>query len=300
MQTTLATTFDYSAIERAALQPTTKTKYTTEIQKMRAAGVDPFDHAALQLYAAGLKSSRKSFLKSGLRIMALDYENTIKASATPDNVNVIQAGVYRLESMRNAVTVELPKGTKSHNWLTPIEVTKLTGLCDDSLTGKRDYIILGLLVGAGLRREELAQLTFDDIKQQGDRTVIEVTGKGNKTRIIPLSEKLVQRLAEWRAICGSGSVARAMVKKSKTEMGASMSAASIFELVRKYGAMIGRPELAPHDLRRSFAQIGYDAGISIVQISTLLGHSSVSVTQKYLNLALDLKITVSDFIPLAE
>ena len=62
--------------------------------------------------------------------------------------------------------------------------------------------------------------------------------------------------------------------------------------------MIGLLELAPHDLRRTSAQLGYEADVPITQISVLLGHSSVATTQKYLNLALDVETTVSDFIPL--
>jgi integrase len=61
---------------------------------------------------------------------------------------------------------------------------------------------------------------------------------------------------------------------------------------------MGRPNLEPHDLRRTFAQLGYEAGVSITQISTLLGHATVETTQRYLNLELDLEMTASDFIPL--
>ena len=86
------------------------------------------------------------------------------------------------------------------------------------------------------------------------------------------------------------------------ELGQSLSPVGIFNIVRKRARLIGfdgekRPRLAAHDLRRSFAQLGYEAGVPITQISTLLGHSSVAVTQRYLNLDLDLETTVSDFIP---
>jgi integrase len=60
--------------------------------------------------------------------------------------------------------------------------------------------------------------------------------------------------------------------------------------------MMGVPRLATHDLRRTYAQIAYDARISIVQISKLLGHSSIAVTQRYLNLDLDPERTASDVI----
>jgi len=57
--------------------------------------------------------------------------------------------------------------------------------------------------------------------------------------------------------------------------------------------MAGKPDLQPHDLRWTYAQLGYDAGISVTQISRLLGHASINTTQRCLNL--DLELTVSDF-----
>jgi integrase len=61
--------------------------------------------------------------------------------------------------------------------------------------------------------------------------------------------------------------------------------------------MIGKPELAPRDLRRTYAQFGYQARIPVTQILKLLGHSFLATTQHYLNLDLDLEVTISDFIP---
>lgn len=304
-QNTLATIdqgFDFSAIDRASLQPTTKAKYRREIENLLAAGVNPMNYQALQRYAEGLKSSRKAFLKSALRLMSLDYEHTLKAGATDKNIGKIQAGVMRLEAMRAAVTVPTHKGVKAHTWLSPAEVKQITSLCDDSLTGKRDWIVLGLLLGAGLRREELANLKFDCIKSQptkkGARTVLDVKGKGAKDRVIPISDTLAKHLQKWQQIAGGEYIARAMLRKSKTELDDSMSAVAIFQLVNKYGKKIGKSELAPHDLRRTYAQLGYNAGVPITQISVLLGHASVSTTQRYLNLSLDLESTASDFIPL--
>lgn len=306
-QTSLATInsgYDFNAIERSPkLQPTTKKKYKREIQCMLDAGINPDNHRELQAYADGLKSSRKQFLKSALRLMTLGYEQDIKANATPDNIQNAQAAIMRLEAMRDAVEVEQPEGTKAHTWLSQKQVTEITSFCGDDLEGKRDWIVLGLLLGAGLRREELASLTFDALKQQPMksgkmRDVLEVRGKGAKDRIIPLKPILAQRLREWKSIVGDGLVARSLgMGKS---VGESMSAVSIFNLVVKYGKLIGIDGLAAHDCRRTFAQLAYDAGIPITQISVLLGHSNVKTTQTYLNLSLDLETTASDFIPLAE
>ena len=298
-------TFDVKAIDRADLQPTTKYKYKRELAAMASAGINPLDYDALAIYADNLKSSRKTFLKSALRMISTDYERTTKGGATPANIAQVQTVVYRLEAMRSAINVKKHKGSKAHNWLSQAQVKEITALCGNDLIGRRDWIILALLLGAGLRRDELATLTFDAIKTQPMkggkiRTVLEVTGKGNKTRVIPISKAIAARLLSWRdEVMIGGMIARSISKGSKNKIGASLSSIGIYKLVANYGAMIGKPELAPHDMRRTFAQLGYEAGIPLTQLQTLLGHESIATTQKYLDLNLDIETTVSDFIPLS-
>jgi integrase len=306
METSLALrpspSLDVSAIDRANLQPSTKNQYRKEIAKMVQAGVHPDNHQALQQYADTLKQSSRQFLKSALRLMTLGFEQDVKANATPENLPQTQAALLRLEAMRDAVQVEQPEGTKAHTWLSSSQVVHITALCPDTLEGKRDWIILGLLLGAGLRREELATLNFDALKQQPTkggkmRDVLEVRGKGAKVRVIPISQKLGDRIREWKAIAGGGYVARSLSRGGK--LGESLSGVAIFQLVNKYGARIELPQLAPHDLRRTFAQLGFENGVPLPQLSTLLGHANVATTQRYLNLSLDLESTASDFIPLS-
>ena len=296
--------FDTTAIDRADLQPTTKYKYKRELAAMRSAGVNPLDYDALIDYADNLKSSRKTFLKSALRMISIDYERGAKGSATPETIAQVQTVVYRLEAMRSAVNVTKHKGTKAHTWLSQAQVKEITAACGDDLIGRRDWIILGLLLGAGLRRDELSNLTFEAIKQQPTRggkvrNVLEVTGKGNKTRVIPISTLLAQRLASWKFEIGGGKIARSVTKGKTAAIGESLSTIGIFKLVSSYGAKINKANLAPHDLRRTYAQLGYEAGIPLTQLQTLLGHESINTTQRYLDLALDLETTVSDFIPLS-
>ena len=294
--------YDLSAIERATLADKTKKKYSTEINKYLLAGYSLTDTDSLVAYAGRLKSSRKAFFKSALRIVTLDFEKFLKGNATPGNIKQTQAALLRIEAVRDSVTVKPSKGIKVHTWLTQKQVTDITALCADDLEGWRDWIVLGLLLGAGLRREELAALTFEALMQQPMkggkfRDVLQVKGKGAKGRVIPIKSVLARHLGVWKETVKGGLVARSLGMGKK--LGGSMSAVGIFQLVRKYGEKIGLPELAPHDLRRTYAQLGYEAGVPITQISTLLGHSSVSTTQKYLNLALDLETTVSDFIQLS-
>jgi integrase len=126
----------------------------------------------------------------------------LNGNVRPDNLIQTQAALLRIEAMRGAVIVRTSKGVKAHIWLSPVHVEVLTASCGPDLQGRRDWIILGLLLGSGLRREEQAELKFSSLKQQPTkrraRTVIDVTGKGGKSRVIPLSKLLSERLSEWR------------------------------------------------------------------------------------------------------
>jgi integrase len=121
--------------------------------------------------------------------------------------------------------------------------------------------------------------------------------KGAKDRVVPISERLAAGLRAWAAEIGEaeGYIARSINKGGR--LGAQLGPIGLFRIVSRAGAAIGKPDLAPHSLRRTYAQLGYEAGIPITQISKLLGHSSVATTQRYLNLELNLEVTVGDFIP---
>lgn len=290
----------FKVIEQAALQPSTKQQYSRQLTKYLEAGHRLTDTQALIDYSQGLKNSPRAFLKAALKLWAGRVEMIMKGQATPENVAAIQASIYRLESLNEAIETESPKGQKAHTWLTQAEVKKLLATCDDSLQGFRDRLTLGLLVGAGLRREELAKLKFEHILEQpakgNVRTVLQIHGKGAKDRVVPIKSTLARDLAKWAFEVGGreGFIIRSM---NNGAMGDSISSVGIFNIVRAHGEAIGKPDLAPHDLRRTYAQLGYEAGVPLTQISKLLGHSSVATTQKYLNLDLDLETTISDFIP---
>lgn len=292
----------HAIIRSADLQPSTKAKYIAEIDRLIQAGIDPLNRLALAEYSQGLSNSSRSFLKAALRLLSAEHVTNLKASATAENLPQVQAQLYNIEAMTETITVKASQGEKAHTWLSPAQVEQITALPDRStVKGMRDYIVMSLMLGAGLRRDELVNLTFEQIKQQptkdGIRTVLSITGKGDKDRIIPINNKLASYLRQWQAVTGSGYVARS-ISKSGT-IGADLSEIGIHNIVRHYGALIGIPELDSHDLRRTYAQIGYNAGVPITQISKLLGHSDIRTTQRYLNLDIDLEQTASDFIPLS-
>jgi integrase len=287
----------FLAIERAQLADSTKAQYKKAVTAYLGTGASLTDGEALADYAAGLPKSSKAFLKAAVRLFAQEAAITWKGQATPANVATVQAAVYRLEALQSSVKVETSKGTKAHSWLSATEVRRLIG----TVNNLRDRVALGLLVGAGLRRDEAVNLTFADVVKlphgERGRVVLNVCGKGDKLRQVPISDALAADIAALAAELGG--VGRVLRNRRHGRVGGGLSAVGLFEIVRTAGAAIGKDGLAPHDLRRTYAQIGYEAGVPITQISTLLGHSSVTTTQRYLNLAVDLSATVSDFIPYA-
>lgn len=299
----LAPAFDWTAIERAAIQPSTRIKYRRAIELMNFAGVDPFDFDALSAYADTLSGSARGFLKAALRV-ALEQELTrIKGSATPSNIGAVQAFIARVEAIEETIKVSKQEGVKTHIWISGEQVEQITSLPDRSTArGMRDYIVLAVLLGAGLRREELSTLTFNDLRQQpakhGMRDVLSIRhGKGNKRRTIPISAKLAGYIRQWHAIAGEGYIVRAINKAGS--INGSLSAIGIHNIVRAYGARINVPNLDSHDLRRTYARLGYNAGVPVEQISKLLGHADVKTTMLYLGITIDIESTVSDFVPIS-
>jgi len=292
----------HAIIARANLAPSTRVQYIREINKLIASGIDPRNREQLAVYAQGLSTSSRSFLKASLRLLYEAQVTNLKASATGYNIGEVQAALYNIEAMTETIQVHKSNGSKTHTWLSREQVEAITAACDlSTIEGRRDWIVLGVLLGAGLRRDELSRLTFDALMQQpakkGLRDVLSITGKGGRRRTIPISPRLAYHLRQWQKETGGGNVARSVNKSDK--LGASLSAIGIHNIVRKAGARIELPELDSHDLRRTYARLGYDAGVPVEQISKLLGHADVRTTMLYLGIDIDIESSVSDFIPLS-
>jgi integrase len=183
------------------------------------------------------------------------------------------------------------------NWLTREQASRLLALPDPAtLKGKRDRPMLALLLGCGLRRDELVRLTFEDIQQRESRWVIlDILGKGRRRRTIPVPSWVKVWVGEWTAAAGvtQGCVFRAINKGGRV-YGAGLTANIVWSIVRGYAAEIGVPNLAPHDLRRTCAKLCRAAGEDLEQIQLLLGHASIATTERYLGSRLDLTNAVND------
>jgi site-specific recombinase XerD len=133
---------------------------------------------------------------------------------------------------------------------------------------------------SGLRREELALLTLADIDLT--RGMLSVIGKGRKERVVPLGDTTLQELRDYLVLREEYAVAKGSVSTLLllNRHGGPLSVRSVNRLVRKYALGQG-VTLTPHTLRHSFATHLLENGADLRLIKELLGHSSLSTTQKY-------------------
>jgi site-specific recombinase XerD len=154
-----------------------------------------------------------------------------------------------------------------------------------TLAGKRDYALLGVLFACGLRRAELCNLEVKTIGRLNEGwALIDLVGKRQKVRSIPLEAPIKQGIDEWLAAAKilSGRVFRAIRKNGKV-WGNGLDESAIWQIVRHYAAQVGHENFAPHDARRSCARIYYDANAPLKQIQFLLGHDKLDTTARYVN-----------------
>ncbi|WP_333653803.1 tyrosine recombinase XerC [Dissulfurispira sp.] len=161
----------------------------------------------------------------------------------------------------------------------------------------RDRAILELLYSSGLRVSEVAGLNIDDLNTR--EGMVRVKGKGKKERIVPVGNKAMDSLKSYL-------IERKLYKKKKSisdsdnalflnRYGERLTDRQIRRIVVKYARAIGIDgKIGPHTLRHTFATHLLFGGADLRVIQELLGHSSLSTTQKYTHLDIGHLIDVYD------
>jgi integrase/recombinase XerC len=154
----------------------------------------------------------------------------------------------------------------------------------DGWIERRDAAILLLLYGAGLRIGEalgLSKGVIDGLLDSGQDTLA-ITGKGNKTRLVPLLPAALEALAAYRDACPFMKALGPRDAFFRGARGAPLDPAIVQKRVRDLRRGLGLAEsVTPHALRHSFATHLLAAGGDLRTIQELLGHASLSTTQRY-------------------
>jgi integrase/recombinase XerC len=171
----------------------------------------------------------------------------------------------------------------------PIQIAAAKRLADaDERAGEerdpwilaRDAAVMALLYGSGLRISEALGLKRRDVPKPGAGDVLVVTGKGNKTRMVPVLQNVLQLIEDYAAICPYSLSPNGPVFVGAR--GGPLSPRIIQLAMEHLRAQLGLPDTAtPHALRHSFATHLLSAGADLRQIQELLGHASLSTTQVY-------------------
>lgn len=241
-----------------------------------------FTKATIQAYRAALEATglAASSINVGLSaIRKLAAEAADNGLLAPD----LAAAIARVKGARR-------HGVRAGNWLTLDQAERLLELPDRQTNhGKRDRALLALLVGCGLRRQELAGLRVEDIQQRDGRwCLVDIAGKGNRVRTVPMPPWAKAAIDDWLAVARfSVGLVLGAVNKGDRITGQGMSAQSIYEVVDRYGKELGAA-LAPHDVRRTFAKLAHKGRAPLEQIQISLGHASIQTTERYLGVAQDL------------
>ena len=188
-----------------------------------------------------------------------------------------------LASQNPAAQVRAPKAPrKLPGTLDTDAVARLLDIRDESPLALRDKAIMEIFYSSGLRLSELASLRWDQVDTASG--LITVTGKGNKTRVVPLGSYAAKALARWNRVRGqfAGFDEPCVFVSNR---GQPISVRTIQSRIRHWARRQGLPErVYPHLLRHSFASHMLESSGDLRAVQELLGHADISTTQVYTHL----------------
>jgi len=172
---------------------------------------------------------------------------------------------------------EVPSAEQTNRLLDDVAAGKL-----DRPFPERDRAVFEVLYGSGLRVGELAGLNLLDIDR--GECILRVRGKGRKERLVPFGAKASEALERWLEVRQSKPGEQAVFVNHR---GGRLSDRSMRKLVKLYSMLLaGDSSLHPHALRHAFATHLLADGADLRSIQELLGHSQLSTTQRYTQVAL--------------
>jgi integrase/recombinase XerD len=199
----------------------------------------------------------------------------------------LDRGVVADDPTAAVAAPKLPKSLPKA--LSGLEMRKLLSTAEGETPEQvRLRTIFHLLYASGLRVSELVNLTLADF-DEGEGGLLRVTGKGGKTRLVPLGGVAAQTVLHYLEFArphlpGSGSDWLFGSPRGKGGGKGHLTRQRVFQLIQKAGKMVG-VKVAPHHLRHTFAThlLEHDADLRAVQL--MLGHASLNTTQIYTRIA---------------
>ena len=163
----------------------------------------------------------------------------------------------------------------------------------DTALPLRDRAILETLYSTGARVSEAVGLNLGDLNRSGG--LVHLRGKGRKERIVPIGDVALQAIQAYRTSLKQATADnRPATPLFLNHRGGRLTARSVARLVACYSSRLAGGAVSPHALRHSYATHLLDEGADLRSIQEMLGHASLSTTQKYTHLAPDQLLAVYD------
>ncbi len=181
-----------------------------------------------------------------------------------------------------ASLIESPKiGLKLPEVLSVNEIDRMIGVIDlTKPEGHRNKAIIETLYGCGLRVSELVNLCLTDIHYEEGFVI--VTGKGNKQRLVPISNKALKEIDIYKQVRNRLTVIYDQNILFLNRRGRRLTRAMIFIIIKDLAAKAGiLKNISPHTFRHSFATHMIEAGADLRAVQEMLGHESILTTEIY-------------------
>lgn len=178
---------------------------------------------------------------------------------------------------------------------------------DKKLIGERDYLIMMLLLTTGIRRQELVDIKFSDLRKVGDDMVVRIEGKGNKVRFLKVPEQVYQEILNYADL-------RLLdINKDKDEYlvtvhtrrfgyrvrGKHMSVTNVNRMIEKYcekAGLTGR-NITPHSFRHTFCTTSLrKEGTKMEDVQDEMGHSRIETTRRYDHINRTIENSTTDYV----
>jgi integrase/recombinase XerC len=244
----------------------------------RAAGVGDVDHLLLRRYLALLgKRAKKSSVGRKLAAIRSFFRFLVRQGVVAKNP---------------AELIATPK--KESRLPFHLDIDQVTTLVeapqDDDKHALRDRAVLEMLYSCGLRVSELTGLAIGDLDLSGG--MVRVLGKGGKERIVPVGSRALEAVRSY--LQGRGELAGSGPLFLNTR-GQRINRRSVARIVDAHVLRIAAfKRISPHILRHTFATHMLEGGADLRAIQELLGHASLSTTQKYTHVGIDRLMEVYD------
>ncbi len=289
MQTTLA---DFrKALQRRGASPHTVRNYLRDVTAFGR---------YLEAQGTSLLGAKHLAVRGWLGVLAVDHAPRSRARALA-SVKAFYRHLVRTGQLKAnpAVHMRGPKLPVTLPKFLPVDeafaLVEQPG--EASLLALRDRALLEVLYGAGLRVSEACGLSLDDVDLSA--RVLRVLGKGKKERLCPLHPQGAEALRHWLARRGEVLARRRRGQDGRAVFlnfrGGRLTARSVARHLEAYARAAGlQRHVSPHALRHSYATHLLAGGADVRSIQELLGHASLSTTQRYTHVGVELLQAVYD------